>query len=129
MPIPPADISTFDVRDEKVFYLTGPSQMIEGPLPGEKPVLHVYDLKERKDEKVLEDLGSYALSADGKKVLYKVEKDYFITDATPERARPRRRRRSSICRTCACAWSPPRSGSRCSIRPGGSSATSSTARR
>jgi len=40
--------------------------MIEGPLPGEKPVLHVYDLKERKDEKVLEDLGSYALSADGK---------------------------------------------------------------
>jgi len=68
MPIPPADISNFDVRDDKVFYLTGPSQMIEGPLPGEKPVLHVYDLKDRKDAKVVEDLSAYALSADGKKV-------------------------------------------------------------
>jgi len=87
MPIAPADISNFDLRDDKVFYSTGPSQMIEGPLPGEKPVLHVYDLKERKDEKVLEDLSSYALSADGKKVLYKVEKDYFIADAVAEKGK------------------------------------------
>jgi len=87
MPVEPAEISTLDLRDDKVFYLTGPSQMIEGSLPGEKPVLHVYDLKERKDAKVLEDLSSYALSADGKKVLYKVEKDYIITDATPEKGR------------------------------------------
>jgi len=85
LPIPPSDISTFDVRDDKVFYLTGPSQMIEGPLPGEKPVLHVYDLKDRKDAKLVEDLGAYALSADGKKVLYKVEKDYFIADAVPDK--------------------------------------------
>ena len=45
------------------------------------------DRKRRKDEKVLEDLSSYALSADGKKVLYKVEKDYIITDATPEKGK------------------------------------------
>jgi tricorn protease len=81
MPIPPADISYFDLRDDKVFYLTGPSQMIEGPLPGEKAVLHVYDLKERKDANVVEGLSSYALSADGKKVLYKLDKDYIIADA------------------------------------------------
>jgi tricorn protease len=87
MPIQPAEISNFDVREDKVFYLTGPSQMIEGPLPGEKPILHVYDLKERKDEKVVEGLSSYALSADGKKVLYKMEKDYFIADAVPEKAK------------------------------------------
>ena len=86
MPIEPAEISTFDVRADKVFYLTGPSQMVEGPLPGEKPVLHVYDLKERKDGKVVEGLSSYALSADGKKVLYRMEKDYFIADAAPEKA-------------------------------------------
>ena len=61
--------------------------MIEGPLPGEKPVLHVYDLKERKDDKVVEDLSSYALSADGKKVLYKVEKDYFIADAVADKGK------------------------------------------
>src|ERR1700730_9721458 len=87
MPITPAEINSLDLRDDKVFYLTGPSQIIDGPLPGEKPVLHVYDLKERKDEKVVEGLSSYALSADGKKVLYKMEKDYFIADAAPEKAK------------------------------------------
>src|ERR1700730_13783949 len=87
MPITPAEINSLDLRDDKVFYLTGPSQMIDGPLPGEKPVLHVYDLKERKDANVVEDLSSYALSADGKKVLYKVAKDYIITDAAPEKGR------------------------------------------
>jgi tricorn protease len=87
MPIPASDINGFDIRDNKVFYLTGPSQMIDGPLPGEKPVLHIYDLEERKDDKVVEGLSSYALSADGKKVLYKVEKDYFIADASADKGK------------------------------------------
>jgi len=87
MPIPPSDIGAFDLRDDKVFYLTGPSQMIDGPLPGEKPVLHIYDLKERKDDKVVEGLSTYVLSADGKKVLYKVEKDYFIADAVADKGK------------------------------------------
>ena len=78
LPIPPADISNFDVRGDKVFYLTAPSQMIEGPLPGEKPILHAYDMKERKDANVVEGLSTYAVSADGRKVLYKLEKDYII---------------------------------------------------
>jgi tricorn protease len=86
LPIEPADISTFDLRDDKVFYLTGPSEMVEGPLPGEKPVLHVYDLKERKDARVVEDISSYALSADGRKVLYKSQQDYYIADALAEKA-------------------------------------------
>jgi tricorn protease len=81
LPIPAAEITSFDVRDDKVFYLTGPSQMIEGTLPGEKPALRVYDMKERKDAVVVEGLSSYALSADGKKVAYKMDADYFIADA------------------------------------------------
>ncbi len=52
LPIPAAEIGGFEVRADKVFYLTGPSQMIEGTLPGEKPTLHVYDMKERKDANV-----------------------------------------------------------------------------
>jgi tricorn protease len=87
MPIPPADIATLDVRDDKVFYLTGPSQTIDGPLPGEKPILHVYDLKGRKDDKVVEGLSTYMLSADGKKVLYKLDKDYFIADAVADKGK------------------------------------------
>ena len=66
------------------------------------------------------------LSADGKKVLYKVEKDYFIADAAAGKG-DRKARRSSICRTCACASSPPRNGARCFTPRGAWSATCSTA--
>ncbi len=81
LPIPPADISGLQARDDKVFYGTAPSQTIDGPLPGEKPSLHVYDMKERKDAVVVEGLGGFVVSADGKKVLYKLEKSYLIADA------------------------------------------------
>jgi tricorn protease len=81
LPIAPAEIASLDVRDDKVFYLTGPSQMLDGPLPGEKPALRVYDMKERKDAAVVEGLSTYVLSADGKKVAYKIDNDYFIADA------------------------------------------------
>jgi tricorn protease len=83
VPIPAATITTLDARDEKLFYLTTPPATIEGPLPGQKNVLHVYDLKERKDAVVLEDIDSYSLSADGEKVLYKEKggDKYKIADA------------------------------------------------
>ena len=81
LPIQPAEISQFDVRDDKVFYFAGATQMIDGPLPGEKTALRVYDMKERKDATVVEGLSTYALSADGKKVAYKIDGDYFIADA------------------------------------------------
>ncbi|HVO09149.1 MAG TPA: S41 family peptidase [Vicinamibacteria bacterium] len=81
LPIPAADISGLQVRDDRVFYSTSPSQTIEGPLPGEKPALHVYDMKERKDALVVEGPSAFVVSADGKKVLYKKEKSYLIADA------------------------------------------------
>ncbi len=71
VPISAADIAQLDARDNKIFYRTTQPQMIDGPLPGVKSALHVYDLGERKDGVVIEDLDSYSLSADGGKVLYK----------------------------------------------------------
>jgi tricorn protease len=64
-----------------VFYFTTPLQTIDGKLPGEKPTLHVFDTKERKDTVVIEDLDNYSLSADGEKLLYKNGRDFFIVDA------------------------------------------------
>jgi tricorn protease len=87
LPIPAADITSLDARDDKVYYMTTAPQMIDGPLPGEKSALHVYDMKERKDAVVVEDLAGYSLSADGEKVLYKKngtkEPTYEIVDAAP----------------------------------------------
>jgi len=89
MPIQPANITTLDVREDKVFYLTIPDQTFAGFLPGDKPALHVYDLKERKDATVVEGLSSYALSADGKKLLYRLdkEKDFLIAKAGADAAK------------------------------------------
>ncbi|MGD0189234.1 MAG: PDZ domain-containing protein [Rhizomicrobium sp.] len=86
VPIPAADITQLDARDAKLFYRIQQPQMIDGPLPGAKPSLHVYDLGDRKDAKILDDLDSYSISADGEKVLYKKSGvgeggGYFIVDA------------------------------------------------
>jgi len=87
LPIEAADIAQLDVRDNKVFYRIAPPQMIAGPLPRIDSELHVYDLTDRKDGTIVEDLDSYSLSADGQKVLYKASspddsgKSWFIMDA------------------------------------------------
>jgi tricorn protease len=81
LPVPAAVVQGLDVRKGKVFFLTSPLHTIEGKLPGEKAALHVFDLDKRKEAVVIEDLDSYRLSANGEKVLYKKDKDWFIVDA------------------------------------------------
>jgi tricorn protease len=90
LPVPPAHVVSLDARDNNIFYMTNGPQTFDGPLPGIKPVLHIYDLDERKDATVLEGLESYSLSADGTKVLYKKsaadgsDGGYEIADAKAE---------------------------------------------
>ena len=40
-----------------------------------------FDLKERKEEKVVDGVSDYVLSRDGKKLLYRVKDDWFLADA------------------------------------------------
>ena len=84
IPVDPANIAQMDARDAKIFYLTQPIGMIEGVLKGEKPTLRVFDLKTRKDKVVAEDVDSYSISLDGKKVLIKHDSDYTVLDAKPD---------------------------------------------
>jgi tricorn protease len=81
LPIEPANLAQLDVRGEKIFYLTQPIGLIEGTLPGEKPALHLFDLKKRKDQVVAEDVDSYALAAGGDRVLIKHDQTYTVLDA------------------------------------------------
>ena len=48
---------------------------------GDDTTLLRFDLKERKEEKVVDGASSYVLSKDGKKLLYRVKDDWFLTDA------------------------------------------------
>jgi len=84
VPVPAADIPQIDARGDKIFYEVAPPQMIDGPLPRQKTSVHMYDLGDRKDGTVVEDVDDYSISADGQKLLYKKAgggKEYDIIDA------------------------------------------------
>jgi tricorn protease len=70
--IQPGEYRALEVTDKAVFYVRG---------RGDEAALYRYDLKERKEEKVLDGVAAYTVSADGKKLLYRVKQDWFIGDA------------------------------------------------
>jgi tricorn protease len=81
LPIDAANINQFDVRTDRIFYLTQPLGLIEGTLNGEKTALRFFDLKTRKTTLVTEDVDGYSLSLDGRHVLIKHDKDYTVLPA------------------------------------------------
>ncbi len=78
LPIDAANINQFDVRRDRIYYLTQPLALIEGTLNGEKTALRFFDLKRRKSSLVTEDVDSYSLSLDGQRVLIKHDKDFTV---------------------------------------------------
>jgi tricorn protease len=78
LPIDAANINQFDVRADRIFYLTQPLGLIEGTLNGEKTALRFFDLKTRKTALVTEDVDGYSLSLDGRHVLIRHDKDYTV---------------------------------------------------
>jgi tricorn protease len=69
--IKPGQYRSPSATGEALFYLRD----------GDDSALYRYDLKERKEEKVVDGVTDYALSADGKKLLYRVKADWFVADA------------------------------------------------
>ena len=94
MPIPPGNLGGLLAAKDTVYYVSQPVQGLSGPLPGETSMLHVFDMKERKDHALISPINGYALSSDGKKLLYASPRDggsdddqggntaYGIIDAT-----------------------------------------------
>ena len=68
--VPPAVIRSIDASKDYIYYSSVPIQGLSGPLPGETPAIHAYDLKERKDKVLIENAARFALSFDGSKLLY-----------------------------------------------------------
>jgi len=107
LPIPPTRAGHLDASKDYIFYVTMPVEGLSGPVPGETPAIHIYDLKERKDSVLMAQADHYALSFDGKKLLYSAprtpgaggeeEEDagpssriYGIVDAKPPDKEPRK---------------------------------------
>ena len=70
LPMPPTNITTLAAAKDTIVYSTTPVQGLSGPLPGETPAVHGYDLKDRKDKVIIENVDRFALSFDGSKLLY-----------------------------------------------------------
>ena len=83
--MPPSVIRSFDVSKDSIYYSTVPIPGLSGPIPGETPAIHAYDIKERKDKVLLEGTERFALSRDGSKLVYRADGDgpVGIIDAKP----------------------------------------------
>lgn len=83
--VTPANYKDLRLVDDRIFYLrrtvgdkSGEDEEEEGP-GQQKWHLCSYNLEDRK-ETVLGEVNSYQISFDGKKMLVKIDKDYFVTD-------------------------------------------------
>ena len=84
--IPPGNYSNLRLVDNRIFYLRrtiaddrGDDDEDDGDGNDRKQHLCVYSLEDRK-ETVLGDVNTYEITADGKKMLVKIKKDYAIID-------------------------------------------------
>ncbi|CAI3942008.1 C-terminal processing protease CtpA/Prc [Commensalibacter communis] len=80
VPMTGGEITDMQAAGDKIYYLLSPPQTISEEFSGEKPELHVYDLKERKDSLIEKGIDNYSLSYDGKKVLYNQKDSWIIAD-------------------------------------------------
>jgi tricorn protease len=70
LPAPPGNLSGLSAGKDMVLYATLPTIGLSGPVSTERPAIHVFEMKERKDHVLISGAERYALSYDGKKLLY-----------------------------------------------------------
>ncbi len=68
------DYRGLQVTAKAVFYVTGQDDKVQ---------VKMFNLEDKKEQTVLEGVGTYVLSQDGKKILYQKGEDYSIVDAAP----------------------------------------------
>ena len=69
-PMAPSVISQVGASKGYMFYATQPVQGLSGPLPGEEPAIHIFDMTAREDHVFVAGATAFAVSTDGKKLLY-----------------------------------------------------------
>jgi tricorn protease len=76
LPIPARNYVALEAGKPGVLFL------VEAPSNGEGNTLHHFDLKTRKTEKLRDAIRTFALSANGEKMLYRQGQQFFLTPAT-----------------------------------------------
>ncbi|HUU01315.1 MAG TPA: S41 family peptidase [Myxococcota bacterium] len=78
-PVEPGNYSSLAAVSGKVLWMSKPAPQLSGKPPF-KGSLHIFDMKKRKDEQVYSPVDNYDLAANGEKLIYKSEKNYYIVD-------------------------------------------------
>ncbi len=81
VPVPTANIAQVAVSNGVVFYTTNPNPVLGNPLPGEQPALMAYDMHKRTGKQLVAGVNGFALSANGKSLLYRVHNNWYIRSA------------------------------------------------
>ena len=83
LPVPVGNYSNLQIGQKgHVYYLEAPATE---PEPGPKGAkLHKYDLKERKDKVIMSDVSDYEISADKKKILYRMDDSWGIAELSDD---------------------------------------------
>ncbi len=82
LPVPAGNLRELMAAGDRVYYLSRPTASMAGPLGGEEPALHVFDMAKRKEGLLASPVDAYALSADGSAVLEEHETEYTLAPAT-----------------------------------------------
>ncbi len=84
VPVPANNIGGLSTADGRIYYVTLPNFGLSGAPAGEETELHCFDIADKKDTKMLSAISGYDLSANGKKIMYKIHNTYGIIDSKPE---------------------------------------------
>jgi len=84
--VPAGNYQSLQFADGKLFYLSRPFTAGGGrdEGPGGSASVMVYDMKEREAKSALEKADGFALSADGKQMLYRADGQYGLVEAKAE---------------------------------------------
>ncbi len=78
-PVPPGNVRVLKVGKAKVYWLSSPTRELSDD-GSPKGSLRVFDLEKRKESELLAGVERFDVSADGAKVLYKVDKTWGIVE-------------------------------------------------
>jgi tricorn protease len=88
VPVEATTITAMAMRGNRLFYRSEPPPVIEGTLPGESSHLHVVDVLRNEDRIVVDDLSSFAVSADGSRILFVRGGKWLTADGNGADQRP-----------------------------------------
>lgn len=83
VPVPPAgNFGSVAAVKGVLYFTTKPNRVLGGTLPGEKSVLHAYDLSKRKEITLARRVSSFVISADDSTLLYQHQRKWQLRPAT-----------------------------------------------